>query len=222
MNQVIGEVLPLALAVLISPLPIAAEILLLFSDKPKPNAAAYVTGFLLGVGAALGLFTLLATTTDVGTSGDSAGWTSWLKIVLGAALVFGGIRRFRNRPAPGEAETPRWMSGIEAFSPPRSLVVCLGIGALNPKNIIVGLAAGVAIAEAALPVGQEVGVVIAYAVFATLGVLAPLVVAVAMGSRSEALLKGWRVWLFDNNAAVVAVIFLIIGAVLIGKGIATV
>jgi hypothetical protein len=57
-------------------------------------------------------------------------------------------------------------------------------------------------------------------VFASLGVMAPLVVALLMGSRADTMLRGWRVWLVDNNAAVVAVIFFVIGAVLVGKGVA--
>ncbi len=221
MKQVIGEILPLALAVLISPLPIAAEILLLFSNRPKPNATAYVLGFFVGVAAVLGIATALSGSQDVSNS-NPASWVSWLKIGLGAALVLGGIRRFRNRPARGEAETPRWMEGIEQFRPGRSLAVGAAVGALNPKNIIVGIGAGVIVSGAGLSSGEQIGTVIAYAVVASVGVLAPLVVAVAMGSRSDHLLGEWRTWLSDNNAAVVAVILVLIGGVLIGKGISTV
>lgn len=53
MNGVIGAILPLAIAVTISPLPIIAEVLLLFTTQPVRNAGAYLAGFLLGVGAAL-------------------------------------------------------------------------------------------------------------------------------------------------------------------------
>jgi hypothetical protein len=46
------------------------------------------------------------------------------------------------------------------------------------------------------------------------------VVALALGQRADSMLRGWRTWLMDNNASVVAAIFLLIGAVLVGKGIA--
>jgi hypothetical protein len=40
-KDVIGSILPLAIAVTISPIPIIAEILLLFTKKPVANAASY-------------------------------------------------------------------------------------------------------------------------------------------------------------------------------------
>lgn len=220
MIQVLGEVLPLAVAVLISPLPIAAEIILLFTSQPKANASAYVGGFVVGVGVVLGLLTVLVGTQDLGGSSGPATWVSWLKIVLGTLLVVGGIRRLRNRPAPGDTEAPKWMQGIESFTPGRSLAVGFAIGALNPKNLAVGLAAAVAVAGSGLAGGTQVGVVVVYAVFASLGVLAPLVVTIALGPRSEEILTGWRTWLMDNNTAVMAVMLVVIGAVVIGKGVA--
>ena len=85
---------------------------------------------------------------------------------------------------------------------------------------MVGIAAAVIIAGSSLSTGTQMVVVDIYALFASLGVLAPLVVAAAMGQRSDEILQRWRTWLFDNNAAVVAVVFLVIGAVVAGKGIA--
>ena len=222
MNQVIGEVLPLAVAVLISPIPIAAEILLLFSARPRPNALGYSIGFMAGVGIGLGILTAIAAATDLTGGGNEPSWAAWLRVVLGAAVALLGFRRFRDRPAPGEAEAPKWMDGIESFAPGRSFAVGLAIGTLNPKNNVVGLAAAASIASglAGEPAGDKVIVVVAYAIFASLGVLAPLLVALVMGDRADSLLREWRTWLMDNNAAVVAVVFLVIGAVLVGKGIA--
>jgi hypothetical protein len=49
-NEVLRDILPLAIAVTISPVPIIAEILLLFTARAKANAGAYVAGFVVGVG----------------------------------------------------------------------------------------------------------------------------------------------------------------------------
>jgi hypothetical protein len=48
----------------------------------------------------------------------------------------------------------------------------------------------------------------------------PLVVYFAMGARAAEILNGWKTWLAVNNAAVMAVLFLVFAAVLIGNGIA--
>ena len=222
MNEVIGEILPLAVAVLVSPVPIAAEIILLFSGRPKPNAAGYAFGFLLGVAAFLALMTVLGSATSLSDGGAEPTWAAWVRIALGVALLAGGVRRFRGRPPSGEAETPKWMDGLQSFTPARSFAVGLGIGALNPKNIVVGIAAAASIASGLEGDSTSAFVIViaAYALFASLGVLAPLVVALAMGKRADGTLEAWRAWLLDNNAAVMAVIFLVIGAVLIGKGVA--
>ena len=74
-------------------------------------------------------------------SGPSTG-ASILQLALGALLLVAALRQFRGRPKPGEqASMPKWMNGIAGFAPGKSLIVGVGIGALNPKNIIVGVAA---------------------------------------------------------------------------------
>ena len=115
---------------------------------------------------------------------------------------------------------PKWMNGIAGFAPGKSLIVGVGIGALNPKNIIVGVAAAVAIASASLSTGQEVGASAVYVLVAVLGVAAPLVVMLAMGEKAQPILDKWKAWLGQNNAAVMSVLFLVFAVVLIGKGIA--
>lgn len=52
MRTVIGEILPLALVVTVSPLNIIPSILLLFTEKPKRTASAFLLGFVVGVGLA--------------------------------------------------------------------------------------------------------------------------------------------------------------------------
>ena len=111
------------------------------------------------------------------------------------------------------------MDGIAAFGPARSLVVGLTVGAANPKNIAVGLASAVAIASAGLAAGQVVGVVAVYTVLASLGVATPVVAMVLLGDRADEVLRGWQAWLNRNNAAMMAVLYLVFGVILVGKGI---
>ncbi len=111
------------------------------------------------------------------------------------------------------------MDGIAAFGPGRSLVTGLTVGAVNPKNIAVGLASAVAIASAGLGGGQSVAVVAVYAAIASLGVATPIVVMVVLGDRAPDVLSGWQAWLGRNNAAMMAVLYLVFGVLLVGKGI---
>ena len=220
MNQVLRDLLPLAIAVTISPVPIIAEILLLFTTKPVATAGAYAAGFVVGVGGVLWILVAAAGTQDLSSDSDGSTAGAIVRLALGGLLIVGAVRQFRGRPAEGEtAAMPKWMDGISSFQPGRSGMVGLLVGALNPKNIAMALGASLAVAGASLSGGDQAIVMVVYTLIAALGVLAPLVVVVVMGERSEAVLNGWRTWLAQNNAAVMSVLFLIFGVVLIGQGI---
>jgi len=222
LKEVIGSILPLAIAVTISPIPIIAEILLLFTKKPVANAGSYLAGFIVGVAGVLAILVAIAGTINLSAGSGPSEGVSILQLALGALLlVVAALRQFRGRPKPGEeASMPKWMNGIAGFAPGKSLIVGVGIGALNPKNIIVGVAAAVAIASASLSTGQEVAAIAVYVLVAALGVAAPLVVTLAMGEKAQTILDSWKAWLGQNNAVVMSVLFLIFAVVLIGKGIA--
>jgi len=221
MNGVLGAILPLAIAVTISPIPIIAEILLLFTDKPVPNAGAYLVGFIVGVGGVLGILVAVAGSINLSSGSEPSKGAASVQLVLGLLLFLASVRKFRGRPKPGEeAAMPKWMNGIAKFAPGRSLAVGAGLGAFNPKNVVVGVAAAVAIASASLSTGQDIVAVVVYVVVAALGVAAPLVVMLALGSRATGILDSWKAWLAQNNSAVMAVLFLVFAVVLIGKGIA--
>jgi len=219
-RTVIGEILPLAVVVTISPINIVAAILLLMGTRPVARASCYLAGFVVGVAAVLGALTAVAVATDLSTDPQRSRGASGLLLALGIYLVVVAVRKFRSRLAPGEtAPLPSWMDGITAFGPGRSLVVGLAVGAANPKNIAVGLASAVAIASSGLAGGPSVGVIAVYTVFASLGVATPVVAMVLLGDRADAVLRGWQAWLGRNNTSMMAVLYLVFGVLLVGKGI---
>jgi Sap-like sulfolipid-1-addressing protein len=63
-------------------------------------------------------------------------------------------------------------------------------------------------------------VLAAFVVIPSVGVLTPLVLALALGDRSRDVLDGLRGWMARNNAVIMAVLFLLIGAKLVGGSIA--
>jgi hypothetical protein len=63
-------------------------------------------------------------------------------------------------------------------------------------------------------------VLLGFVLLASAGGLTPLVLALALGNRSRELLDGLRRWMARHNAVIVAVLFLLIGAKLVGDAIA--
>ena len=142
MNGALGAILPLAIAVTISPVPIIAAILLLLSRKPVPNAGAYLAGFIIGVGGVLGILVAVAGSLNLSAGSGPSKGAGGLELLLGVLLLVAAVRRLRGRPRPGTtASMPNWMDGIANFGPGKSLAVGAAIGAANPKNLVVGLAA---------------------------------------------------------------------------------
>jgi hypothetical protein len=222
-RQTIGAILPFAVIVMVSPINIVANILLLFSGRPLRNASCYLGGFVLGVAAVVGALTALAGAVALDRGTDRARGAAILLVVLGAALVVVAVQKFRHRPGPDDTPAlPAWMDGIAGFGAMRSLGVGAAVGAGNPKNIAVAAGAAVAVSSAALPVGQQVAVLAVYVVLASLGVGAPIVAVLSLGQRSDEVLHGWRSWLTRNNSAMMAVIYLLLGALLIGRNLGAV
>ena len=221
MGAVIGDLLPLAIGIAISPIPIIAVILMLLSRK----ATATSTGFLLGwvVGVVLVTVVVLAL---VGQAGNTAGGepstlSSVLKLVLGAALILLAVRQWQGRPKEGEtAAMPKWMDAIESFTFVRALLLGFGLSAINPKNLLLCLAAGTTIGAAHLPTGQVVVATVVFTLLACSSIAVPVVGYLAARDRMAAPLERLRAWLTQNNAAVMAVLLVVIGTVLLGKGIA--
>jgi threonine/homoserine/homoserine lactone efflux protein len=111
------------------------------------------------------------------------------------------------------------MSTIDAFTAGKSALVGLLLSAVNPKNLAMSAAAGLAIAQAEISTGQEVGAAIIYVLLGSATVLGPVVVYLVEQDRAARILGEWRVWLADNNAVLTGLLLLVFAVVLIGKGI---
>ena len=170
--------------------------------------------------AVLGILVVVANSIDLSTSGPRRE-VAVVQLLLGVLLLVASVRKFRSRPGAGEvAPEPKWMQGIARFSPGKSLGVGTAIGAGNPKNIAVGIAAAAVISSAGLQTGQTIVAVAFYVIVAGLGVAVPFVVTIVLRDRAQGILDGWKAWLSHSNAAVMAVLFLVFAMVLIGRGIA--
>jgi hypothetical protein len=220
LKVVIGEIIPLALVVTISPLNIIPAILLLFTSKPLTNALNFLAGFVGGVALTLVLLISLGSAVDLSTDDGHSSWAGTLKLGLGVYLLFAAVKKFRGRPRAGDqGSLPKWMDGIASYSPTKALGAGALLGALNPKNIVVGLASAAAISAGHLSTGEQVVAGAVYVLVAVLGVLAPIVVTISLGDKAPAVLQSWNVWLRQNNATVMSVLFLAFGVVLIGQGL---
>ncbi len=221
MGTVVGAILPLAIGIAISPIPIIAAILMLLAPKAKGTSVGFLLGWVVGILAAVTVFTLLSSVLP-GGSDESNPIHGVIQLVLGAALLILALRQWRSRPKPGEeAALPKWMSAIDSMSAGKGFGLGFLLAAVNPKNLLLGASAGVTIGSAGLPVGEAAVVIAVFTVIAAASVAIPVIAYLVASARMAGPLESLRGWLVHNNATVMAVLLLVIGFVLIGKGIAS-
>lgn len=220
MGSVIGEILPEAIGVAISPFPIMAMVLMLGSTKGKSNGLAFLLGWLIGLGLIGTLVLLFADPAGASTDTGPALWVGWLVLALGVLTVFLGFKQWRGRPSPGaEVEMPKWMQAIDQFTAGKSLGIGFLLAAVNPKNTTLTLAAAAAISAAGLSTGEAFGTLGVFVLIGTLGLLIPLAIYLFMGDRAPSILSDINQWLGAHNSAIMAVLFVVIGFKLVGNGL---
>lgn len=218
MGAAIGDILGSAVGVAISPVPVIAVILILFSAKPTANGLSFLLGWIIGLTIAGGIVLALGLTASDGTASDLSGW---IKIAIGLLFLFLGWKDWSSRPRGDEQATmPEWMSTINEFNSGKSFAAGFVLSALNPKNLGLTVAAMASVSAAGLSTGEEIGTLLIFVLIASLTVAAPVVMTIIMGSKATKTLTEMQHWLVANNKVVMTVLFVVIGAKVLGAGIA--
>ncbi|PJJ61922.1 GAP family protein [Compostimonas suwonensis] len=221
MGGALGEALPLALGIAVSPIPIIAAILMLLSPKAKGTSVGFLLGWMVGIIVAVTVFTLLSNLIPASDPSDPKPTVGVIKIVLGVLLLLLAVRQWRSRPKEGAtAALPKWMAAIDTMTTLRGLGLGFLLSAVNPKNLLLAVAAGLAIGADDLAVGSTVLVIVIFTIIASLSIAIPVIAYLVATKRMEGPLERLRGWLVQNNAVVMGVLLLVMGVVVIGKGIA--
>ena len=219
MGDAIGQVLPFAVGVAISPVPIIAVILMLVTEHARVNGPAFIVGWIVGL-SIIGVIV-------IGLAGAGGRfelarrrWLLWLQAVLGVLLLVVAARQYRARPQDGDvAPTPKWMGAIESFTPGKALGAGVLLSALNPKNLLLAVGAAATIEQTGASTGDEAVAYLVFALIASIGVATPVVLFFVLGDRAPALLDRMKTWMAQNNAVIMAVLCAVIGVKLIGQAL---
>ncbi|MFN7151573.1 MAG: GAP family protein [Microthrixaceae bacterium] len=222
LGEAIGSFLPSAVAVAISPIPIIAVVVMLGTPRARVTGPAFAVGWIVGLGVATTAVVLVASTLGADDSSEGAARGSGgFQIALGAALLFLALKQWRTRPAAGEeAEMPAWMSSVDHFGAAKAAGLGVVLSAVNPKNLILAMSAGAAIGQAALSDGEDA---VAIAVFVAIGsvtVVGAVLANLVGGRRAETALGSVKSFMATHNSVIMAVLLLVIGAKVLGQGIA--
>jgi len=219
-GEAIGQMLPFAVGVALSTMPIVAIVLMLLTPKAVPNGLSFLAGWVVGITVAGTIVLRVVAPSSTSNEGAPADWTFWLKVVLGVLLLLVGIKHWRVRPAgDDEVPLPKWMGALEGFTPVKAAGMAFLLSAMNPKNLIFIVGGATAVAQTAISGNEQAIAWAIFAIIASVGVAAPVVIYFAMGDRAADRLGVLKTWMVHNNATIMAGLILVIGVKLIGDGI---
>jgi threonine/homoserine/homoserine lactone efflux protein len=218
LGEALGDLLPSAVGVALSPIPIVAVILMLGTRRAHSTGTAFAAGWVLGLVAVSVVGLLVAGNAD--SSNDTSTTVDVVVLVFGLLLLSVAVREWRGRPRPGEEpELPKWMAAVDEFTAGRALGLGVLLSAVNPKNLALTLAAAASLAQAGLSAGGDVAGVAVFVVIGSLTVAGPVVAYLLMGQRAERMLAELKQFMSANNSVIMAVVCLVLAAKLIGKAI---
>ncbi|MGV9824700.1 GAP family protein [Gordonia sp. NPDC003429] len=217
----IGDVLPVAIAVAISPLAIITSIVFLLSDHGRIKAALFILGWCITLLILTGIAVVITDAVEEDAPVETENGVSIVSLILGVGFLILAAYAWKGRPKPGElAKEAKVLARISGMSG----ITVLGLGMVEGvaiiKNTPLSLGAGARIAEdtqGGTSAWVAVGV---FVILASLGMIVPLIVAIVGGRRLDPALASFRQWLEDNISPITIVTLLVVGAYFLGKGLA--
>ena len=136
LNDAIGDLLPSAIAVALSPIPIVAVVVVLGAPRARTAGPAFALGWIAGL-LSVSVIVVLLLGSGSDPDSDDPG-LNWLKIAIGVLFLLMAAKQWTKRPRRGEEpETPSWMATVDTATPPRAALLGAALSGANPKNLTV-------------------------------------------------------------------------------------
>jgi hypothetical protein len=215
-SSALTGLISLALVIALSPLSIIPAVLVLHTPRPRPTSLTFLGGWLVALVA--------LTAISVGVSGLLGGlhrspptWASWLRVVVGAALIAFGVLRWLIRQR--HMHTPAWMRSLENLTPTRAAVTGAVLAVVRPEVLLICAAAGLAIGSAGLNATLAWISAAIFVAVAASTVAVPVLAYAGAGERLDEPLARLKDWMDRHNAALLAAVLIVIGLLVLYKGI---
>ncbi len=212
--------LPLAAGIAVSPVPIAVLILVLLSSRGRVRGTFFAGGWTAGVLAAAGVGFAVSDGSKPDPDRMTMGAGGIAEVVLGVLFAALAVREWRRhaREGPG-SESPRLLRAVDSLAHPA--LFGLGMAAVvNPVNLPLAVTAGIGIAHAGGTAGRGAAEVLAFTLLASSTLLVPVAAVLLLGDRVRRPLDAAREWLVANGSTILAVLFTVLAAGMLGSPLA--
>ena len=234
MTELIVQLIPLVIGIVMSPLAIMALVAILVSKMARANGIAFLIGWVVGVVGVVLFGLWLFSVLGVHELRDPPVWTYVVRLVLGLFLLGGGVWVYRRGhvhiAAMAEASTPAqvaaaapqlpgWLQTVSTFRPARSLALGVGIFALNPVDASCALIAALDITIAGVDTSSTAWVVAGFCLVGVLPIAVPVIYVLVRGAKAQPFLDGLRTWVASHTNVLNAALLLVIGAMQLQKSL---
>lgn len=208
------DALSFALAIAASPFPIIPVIILLSTPAARRTAPLFALGWWVGILLWVLIAVVVGDLLDPG--GPTPTWVAWVKVVGGAGLIVLAGRKCASRNA--DKELPGWLAAVRDATPLGAGRIGFLIAAVNPKIVLLAIGAGLVLGAGASTPAAAVGLGALFSTVAAAPVLLPVIGYLVAGERLLPTFEKARIWLERNNAVVMAVVLLVLGAIVLRDG----
>lgn len=220
MASVVGELIPLGVGVAISPIPIIATVLMLFSPRSKITSTLFLAGWVVGIVGVSVLVGFVSGAFEQSDPSSAKPVMGVLQILLGLALLYLAWRQWNTRsPSDEAAGMPPWLQTISSISGMKAFGLGLLLSSVNPKNLGMGISAGITLGSPGVGLAPAMLGLLVYLLLGSSTVLLPVLGNLVAHEQLASPLETLKQWLVQNNGAIMATLFVILGSVMVSKGI---
>jgi len=218
MLSALGPLLPIAVAVAVSTVPIMATILILLSPKRNQSAIPFLIGWVVGMTVVVVIAAFGANALPIGSFRAQKRAIAIGQIVVGTALLVAAVMAWRRANRARADQGNRWLDRVDRFGPVAALGLALALN-LRPKALLLGAAAGLSVAGSSLKTTEAAIVLAIYVGLSSSTVIVPIVATLVAPARTQPRLVLARDWLSNNSAYITVVVLVMVGFVILGAGL---
>ncbi len=216
--EVLGILLPLALGVALSSVPLTATVFILLSPRARRSGITFLLGWVVGLAlVTIGfVYGINALPTGPGLPNQSV--VGAVELLLGLALFGFGVWKIIQGPPPEKKSAPEWTKRLTNLGPWSGLLLGIALN-LRPKAIALAIAAALAINSVRMTPTEFVVVITIYIVLGSSTVAIPVLMMMVAPEATETRLRQGKGWLTRNSRAITIIVSLMLGVLLIGDAL---
>lgn len=216
--EVLETLVPLGLVGAFSWLPVTGVVVLLLAPEGRAKVPAFLAGRVVGLAAVTVACVAGARALPSVPHLDGPVVAS-TEVVTGVALVLVGLFSWHGRHHVHHRTTPAWLGRLGRASPTAVFTTSVLID-LQPKGLLLGVAAGAVVRGGSMPGAEAVIAVVLYLALAASSVFLPVVATAVAPARTSGWLRAARDWLTAHGSVVTAVVAALVGLLLVVDAVA--